>query len=192
MSSADVPTLTVSPLITLRPVAVADAAELFAVVDANRGHLREWLPWLDWVRTVEDEAAFLAGVVDRGRAGRGAVWRIEHGGTTVGIVGFNSVEPTNRVGEIGYWLAADGQGRGTMAACVGRLVDHAFDDLALNRLTIPVAVGNGRSRRVAERAGFRAEGTLRQTEWLYDRFVDHVLYAMVRDDRTAPAAVSVR
>ena len=33
----------------LRQIELADAEELFAAVDTNRGHLKEWLPWLDAV-----------------------------------------------------------------------------------------------------------------------------------------------
>ena len=39
----------------LRPVAVADAAEILALVDANREHLAEWLPWVKYVNAVADE-----------------------------------------------------------------------------------------------------------------------------------------
>lgn len=164
----------------LRPLTIDDATDLFAVVDANRAHLRTWLPWLDRSRTVDDTRSFLRAVVARGRAGGGAVWAIEHRDAVCGVAGFNWLEPSNRACEIGYWLAADRQGHGIVTRCVDRLVRHAFEDLGLNRVTIPVAVGNARSRAVAERLGFRAEGTLREAEWLYDRFVDHVLYAQIR------------
>ncbi|MEI9892691.1 MAG: hypothetical protein WDN28_01930 [Chthoniobacter sp.] len=31
---------------SLRQIALGDAEELFAVIEANRAHLRRWLPWL--------------------------------------------------------------------------------------------------------------------------------------------------
>jgi ribosomal-protein-serine acetyltransferase len=36
------------------------------------------------------------------------------------------------------------------------------------------------------RLGFVQEGTLRQIEWLYDHFVDHVVYAMDRRNWPRP------
>jgi hypothetical protein len=33
----------------LRSIQLADAQELFALIDANRSYLRQWLPWLDVV-----------------------------------------------------------------------------------------------------------------------------------------------
>ena len=73
-----------------------------------------------------------------------------------------------------------------MTSCVFRLVEHAFADLKLNRVTIPAAVENLRSRAVPKRLRFREEGVLRQAEWLYDHYVDHVLYALNRDEWQAP------
>ena len=36
--------LRVDDAATLRPLCAADASALFALTDANRSHLREWLP----------------------------------------------------------------------------------------------------------------------------------------------------
>lgn len=174
------------PTLLLRPPTVADAPALCALVETNRAHLRDWLPWVDGARTESDQQAFLAGVIERGESGRGGVWLVEESGSLCGVCGFNWIEPSNRVCEIGYWLSADHQGRGIITSCVRRLIQHAFEDLSLNRITLPVAVENQRSRAIPERLGFRQEGVLRQAEWLYDHFIDHVLYAQVKSDWAAP------
>ena len=46
------------------------------------------------------------------------------------------------------------------------------------------ATGNAKSRAVPERLGFRLEGVARQSEWLYDHYVDHAIYAMLLEDWT--------
>ena len=61
-------------------------------------------------------------------------------------------------------------------------LDHAFDVMDLNRVELRAASGNTASRRIAERLGFVEEGTARQAQWLYDHFVDLVVYAMLADD----------
>jgi len=78
-----------------------------------------------------------------------------------------------------------------MTRCCRVLVDHAFSWLGLNRVAIPAAVENSRSRAIPERLGFRQEGIIRDAEWLYDHYVDHVLYAVLKKEWTsgpAPAA----
>ncbi len=45
--------------VELRGPRLEHAAELFGVIERNRGRLRAWLPCLDSIGTVEDEANFL-------------------------------------------------------------------------------------------------------------------------------------
>ena len=99
-----------------------------------------------------------------------------------GMVGFHSVDWINRKSSIGYWLARDEQGRGTMTEAVRAYVDHGFTSWKLNRILIQAAVENARSRAIPERLGFTQEGTLRQVECVGDRYLDNVVYAMLAED----------
>jgi len=174
--------LDVNPTTFLRPIALEDAADLFAVVDANRSHLRQWLPWLDKNQSAADTESFIASVIKNRQSGGGAVWIIVESQAVCGVVGYNCINASNRSAEIGYWLAECHQRRGIMATSVARLVRHGFEDLNLNRISIIAAVENRRSRAIPERLGFRVEGTLREAEWLYDQFVDHVIYGQLRSE----------
>ena len=55
--------------LVLHATTSADAAEVFAVVDAERERLREWLPWVDGTVDVEVEREFLR-TVEAGQRGR--------------------------------------------------------------------------------------------------------------------------
>ena len=164
----------------LRSLRDADAAPLFALVDANRAHLRRWLPWVDAVTRVADIGAFVAGAREREKEGQSLELAIEHEGELAGISGFRSLDAANKSGELGYWLREDRGGRGIMTACCRALVRHGFESLGLNRISLAAAVENTRSRRVAERLGFRLEGIEREAEWLYDHFVDLARYSILR------------
>ena len=157
--------LDVNPTTYLRPIALEDAADLFAVVDANRAHLRQWLPWLDKNQRAADTESFIASVIGNRQSSSGAVWVIIESAAICGVVGFNWIDSANRSAGIGYWLDQSRQGRGIMTASVARLVRHGFEDLNLNRISINAAVENHRSRAIPERLGFHDEGTLRQAEW---------------------------
>jgi ribosomal-protein-serine acetyltransferase len=170
----------------LRSTSEDDAAPMFALIEANRAHLRRWLAWVDAVREPAHTREFLRGVAERETLGTSLDLAILHDGELAGVAGFRSLDPANRSGEIGYWLPADREGRGIMTACCRALVRHGFDSLGLNRIVIAAAVENARSRGVAERLGFRLEGVHREAEWLYDRFVDHAVYSLLRRDTLAP------
>jgi ribosomal-protein-serine acetyltransferase len=165
---------------SLRPLGVDDADELHALVDANRAHLLPWMPWAGQERagTVE----FLDAAVVQAATGDGAQYAILDGGRIAGTVGFHRVDWRNAAGSIGYWLAADAQGRGLMTRAVAACLDHAFDAWDLHRIEIRAAPDNARSRAVPERLGFVQEGILREAERHADRFGDLVVYAMLAAD----------
>ncbi len=47
-------------------------------------------------------------------------------GRIVGVAGFHRIDWTARATSIGYWLAEDHQGAGTMTLAVRALVDYAI------------------------------------------------------------------
>jgi len=47
----------------LRRYTMGDLDELFALVDAERERIGEWMPWVEGTRTVEDQREWLARVV---------------------------------------------------------------------------------------------------------------------------------
>ena len=98
------------------------------------------------------------------------------------MIGYHQVDRINRSVEIGYWLSADYQGRGIIARACRFLVNYAFTEMGLTRVVIRCAVGNHKSCAVPERLGFKKEGVLRQAEWLYDHFVDLVVYATLKEE----------
>lgn len=178
-------TLPVDRQTRLRPLSATDADELYRLVDTNREYLRRWLPWLDSQRSRDDTLTFISSSNERTAKNECLILGIDHRDRLAGVTGFNHLDWANRLGDIGYWLAADLQGHGIVTACCRRLLRHAFETIELNRVDIPVAVENARSRAIPERLGFQLDGVLRDAEWLYDRWVDHAYYTLLRRDYLA-------
>jgi ribosomal-protein-serine acetyltransferase len=169
----------------LKSLELKDSEDLLPLVDENRAYLREWLPWLDMTRTIDEMIAFIESAIRQQAAGLGFQAGIWYQDRIVGVIGYHHLEWANRSTCIGYWLAEPFQRRGIMTKACRALVEYAFDDWHLNRIEIRCAIGNTKSRAIPERLGFRSEGTLREAEWLYDHYVDHVVYGMLADDWAA-------
>jgi len=178
-------TLAVTKQLSLRAVEPDDAEPLFRLVDRNRTYLREWLPWLDFNRTAQHTASFIKRSMAQQDEGTGLVMLILEDAEIKGVIGFNWIDPMHRACEIGYWISADAQHRGLVTRSTRAMVDCAFNELELNRVNISVALANTGSRAIPERLGFVQEGVEREAEWLYDHFVDHAKYAMLRGDWNA-------
>lgn len=165
----------------LRPLEEADAAELHELIEANRGHLADWLPWAAG-QTLGDTVDFIGRTRAQLRENEGFQAALVLPGGIAGVIGYVHLDWSNRSTGLGYWLAADRQGRGTMTAAVGALVDHAVATWRLNRVEIRAAAENRRSRAIPERLGFREEGILRQAELVGGRYLDSVIYSMLAAD----------
>jgi ribosomal-protein-serine acetyltransferase len=164
----------------------SDAAEVYAVVDANRAYLARWLAWVEETRSADGVLAFIRRTRQQLADNNGFQLAITDGTNIIGTIGFHSIDWNNGSTSIGYWLAEDRQSRGTMTEAVRALTGHAFEVSKLNRVEIRAAVGNVRSRAIPERLGFRQEGVLRQAERIGDRYEDSVVYSMLASDWFRP------
>lgn len=164
--------------VVARPFRAEDAAAVFAAVDAERARLAEWMPWV-WASTTLDHSRRFVEEAER-RLGEGTAvhWGLFDGDRVVGAVGAG-IDPLNRVSEVGYWIAADYEGRGLVTSAMRALVAELFER-GLNRLVIHAAVGNERSISLAERLGFTYEGTEREALRMGEQVHDSVVYSLLR------------
>lgn len=158
------------------------AGEFHALVQKNHDRLQVWCPWLDQVETIDKTQAFIRGKLARFADGNGFTAGFYDDGNLAGSIALEYVDRPNLTTEIGYWLDADAEGSGLVTTACRRLIVYAFDELDLNRVQIRCAADNARSRAIPEKLGFRQEGVIRQCERLHDRFVDLVLYGMLRHE----------
>ena len=119
---------------------------------------------------------------DRGEALEGA---IVLDGRIAGCAGFPVIDPVARAAMMGYWVAAEHQGRGLVTRAAKALIEHAFADLGLHRVEIRAATENVRSRAIPERLGFTQEGVLREAELVNGRYQDLAVYGLLASDRSA-------
>lgn len=159
-----------------------NAAELFGLVDSNRSYFGEWLPWLAYNTKIEDTRKFILECKANYKNRISLNLGIQYEGKIVGSVSFNTINLPHKNAEIGYMLSEDYIGKGIMIKCCKALIDYGFQKLELNRVTIKCATENIKSRALAEKLGFKLEGIIEQNEWLYNHFVDHAHYGMLKEN----------
>lgn len=158
------------------------AEMLFVLVERNREYLREWLPWVDKIRSVEDERKFLEGELTKFEKGEGFVLGIWHQKELVGTIGLHYIKQEDRCTEIGYWLSAEFGGRGIMTRACRELMAYIFDALKLHRVEIRCSPENERSRAIPRRLGFIHEGTLKEISLLNGHYTDLEVYRMLEQE----------
>ena len=158
------------------------ALEMFRLLQDNREHLDHWLRWSGKIKSVDDARALIQRFAQKYAENNGFHAGIWQENCLVGGLVCHYVDWEHRKSEIGYWLAEDALGRGLATQAARAALDYLFGQLELNRVEIQCAVDNSASRAIPERLGFTQEGILRQSHWITNRYVDHVVYALLAED----------
>lgn len=103
-------------------------------------------------------------------------------GRTLGTIGFFKESTYVQGYEIGYQLykRAD-RGKGIMPEALKLMVSYLFQVKPTPRLQIKTDAGNIPSQRVAEKCGFKYEGTLRSAVFL-NAWSDLKLFSLIREE----------
>jgi ribosomal-protein-serine acetyltransferase len=157
----------------------SDAAGCLATVDAERSRLARWMPWVPFATTVSDFAAYIERAAEQEREGTGCHRGLFEGPVVVGSVGASVGALNFDESDVGYWLSSAHEGKGLVTTAMRHLLDWLFVERDMHRITIRAAVGNVRSRAVAERLGFTYEGILRGSLLLGDDHADAALYSLL-------------
>lgn len=159
-----------------------DGENLFKAIDKNRAFLRKRLPWLDHNKTVQDSINFIGECIKGYLENSSLILAIRHRTEIIGVVSFHQFDWEKKTSAVGYWLDEDFQGQGLISQACKILLEHGIAQMGLNKITISCAIDNMRSRAIAEKLGFQEVSIERKKEWLYDHFIDHVVYSISAEE----------
>jgi ribosomal-protein-serine acetyltransferase len=164
------------PDVEMRELQPDDADTVYGLMDAERDRLGQWLPFVHWSDSAQVTRAFIeeSRTSDSGVDGLG-IWM---GGEFAGGIGLR-IDPVHNSGEIGYWLGSQFEGRGLVTAACRALIDLAFGEMGLHRVTVVAEPENLRSRAIPERLGFKREALLRDSCKVGDRYEDVHVYGLL-------------
>ncbi len=113
--------------------------------------------------TESDARNYLRQRYDAAFAGLTAPFAVVHAsdGRLLGSISLLRFAWAHSRGEVGYWLAGWGRGRGHATRAVRLICAWGFRALRLERIDLMAATDNLGSQSVAERAGFTREAVLR-------------------------------
>lgn len=167
--------------VRLEPLAerhLSDVASMFDDADILRytrvpdpvpeGWEREWLEFYEEGRKAGTRDAFA--IVDA------------DGGSFLGIAMGFGIDREGRQLELGYVVAPAARGRGVATRALELLTDWAFAELDAIRIELWISAANDPSKRVAERAGYRYEGTLRSYHFKQGRRDDFEIWSRLASD----------
>ena len=105
----------------------------------------------------------------------------------IGTCTLARLDATHLCSEIGFAVARDWWGQGTMKEVLPLLVDFAFTKLGLRRLEADVDPRNLASLHLLERFGFKREGLLRERYFMNEELQNAVLLGLLRREWSGAA-----
>ncbi|MEO5934438.1 MAG: GNAT family protein [Duganella sp.] len=165
----------------LRPLSISDAPALARAALESIATVGVWLPWCDasfteadaehWVRSCADDRA-------NGSAYSVGIFDVADGGYLGGI-GINHINREHDFANLGFWVRQSRQGERIAPRAARLMAAYGFEKLGLTRLEIVAAERNARSRKVAEKAGARFEGILRNRLVIRGVAIPAAMYSLI-------------
>jgi ribosomal-protein-serine acetyltransferase len=168
--------------IILKKLELRHAEEVFELIDRSRDHLGKWLPFVSMTKTIDDTKEFMKFSMDQYAANNGCQVGIWYKDEFAGVIGQHMINWNNKFTSLGYWLGEGFEGKGIMTKACYAMLEYSLIELGLNRVEIRVAPENFKSQAIPKRLGFVQEGRIRQAEYLYDYYVDHLIYGILQEE----------
>lgn len=180
------------------------ASTMFSYVEKDRTRLGQFLPWVPFVKTVEDELNYIR----KTHKDWAEFVRFDYGifikedNVYLGNIGVHSIRWDYNRCEIGYWILGEYEGHGFMSEAVRTLEKHLFS-IGFHRIEIRCSSINDRSASVPIACGYFYDGSLeddaieqekyRQTKRfskLTYRYLKPHILPMTLEDKTAVLKVA--
>jgi ribosomal-protein-alanine N-acetyltransferase len=167
--------------LVLRPLAAADAGEVFSIF-SDPEVTRYWSspPWTEMERA-DQYIASAAQAIASGEMLRLGL-EVAATGQLIGQAALHHFDEQNRRCEVGYALARAHWGKGYVAEALAAMLGHGFAQLDLNRVEADVDPRNPASAKVLMRLGFRHEGLLRERWIVNGEICDTAFYGLLKSD----------
>jgi RimJ/RimL family protein N-acetyltransferase len=126
-------------------------------------------------------AAWIAAHAPAHAAGNDLTLAVTLDGALIGSIGL-SISPRFARAELGYWIGRAHWNRGFATEAARALVAYGFGPLALHKVAATHMAHNPASGRVMQKLGMTREGLLREHYARDGRWIDVVIYGVLRCD----------
>jgi ribosomal-protein-serine acetyltransferase len=171
-------------VIALRPFHPRDAEPALDAIHESSEQVSPWLPALSTDMPLVEVVSYIA-IQPRLAENRQAynfVIQDHSNQQIVGGCGLTHINEHHRFANLYYWVRTSRTGEGIASRAVRLAARYAFVEAGLARVEIVAAVENPASQRVAEKAGARREGLLRNRIALPDRMHAAVIFSLIPED----------
>ena len=102
----------------------------------------------------------------------------------IGALGYNNYMPEVQKAEFNIWLLPNYQKQGLAAEAMSKVLQYGFSALDLHRVEALVETPNQAVKTLLAKFNFKHEGTLRETEFKNEQYIDLEMHALLKREAT--------
>lgn len=164
-------------LLTLKKHTPTLAYNMFEVIDKDRDRLGQFLPWVEHMKSVDNQLWYINECKGDWEAGTMFDYGIfNHQDQYIGNFGVHSISWADDRCELGYWISSHFEGQGFISASV-RMLEKVLFEMNFNRIEIRCDPLNKKSSAVPIRNAYKYEGVLLQYQYQAGKHRDTAVYA---------------
>ncbi len=168
-----------SKRLNFRAFSESDVHEVFAM--RSDPEVMKYIP-RPLAKNLDDAAAVIQMIQDTIAKKEGINWVItlKDDPKLIGIIGIYRIKPTNLRGELGYMLLPEFHGQGIITEAILPVLENAFNHIGFHSLEAIIDPDNTSSERVLQKNGFVKEAHLLENEFWDGRFLDTIIYSLLK------------
>ena len=171
-------------VVTLRPFRMEDAAQLYAAVRESLTELKPWMSWAHDGYSREEADGFIKITCARWEEKTLYAFAITDAqtGDVLGGVSLSHIHQVYHLCNVGYWIRSSRHGVGIAGRSAKLAARYGFEHGGIVRAEVVMAVGNEKSKRVAEKIGAHYEGILLNRMVIGTVIIDAHMYSIIPQD----------
>jgi ribosomal-protein-serine acetyltransferase len=182
MEKKTLPSTIELPSVTLKKRNPRDAYAGYDCIESDRQRLREFLPWVDAVKSLDGHLWYINECIKDWAEGKMFDYSLfAKNGSYVGSIGVHAIQWQKDCCEIGYWIHGQYEGKGLISAALKGLEEVLFG-AGFNRIEIRCDPKNLKSSGVPKRNQYIYEGVLRKEILVRGEYRDTAVYSKLKSD----------
>jgi len=171
-------------VVILRPFRLEDVEGLYQAVRESLTELKPWMSWAHDEYSMDGVESFIRLNRANWEAGTqfGFAITAANNGSILGTCGLNHIHPVYHLANLGYWVRTSRHGEGIAGRAALLTARFGFEQGIIIRAEIVMAVGNQKSRRVAEKIGAHYEGVLLNRMVVGNAVYDAHMFSLIPRD----------
>ena len=166
--------------IILRKIRSSDALSICK--NANNKEIGRYMPPIKYPYRIKDAREF----IEKKKKNFGKEefsFGIEFNKEIIGMISLIHLDKESKRAEIAYWIGKDYWGKGIGTEAVNIILKFGFKQLKLMRIFGRAMHENIASQKLLEKTGFKYEGTMRKYKFWHGKWMDYLMYSILRDEQ---------